>query len=81
LTFGCKNVSNESIELSEISDIFFVSIQQISKSQVASATSFGAMSDNSVKKILILAANPIDTVRLSLAREVQEIRTTLQLIT
>jgi CHASE2 domain-containing sensor protein len=37
------------------------------------------MSNNSVKKILILAANPLDTVRLSLEREVQEIRTTLQL--
>jgi hypothetical protein len=37
------------------------------------------MSNNSVKKILILAANPIDTVRLSLDREVGEIRTTLQL--
>jgi AAA-like domain/CHAT domain len=34
---------------------------------------------NSVKKILILAANPIDSVRLSLEREVEEIRTTLQL--
>jgi AAA-like domain len=37
------------------------------------------MNDNSVKKILILAANPIDSVRLSLEREVAEIRTTLQL--
>jgi AAA-like domain/CHAT domain len=37
------------------------------------------MNDNSVKKILILAANPIDLVRLSLDREVGEIRTTLQL--
>jgi CHAT domain len=37
------------------------------------------MSDNFVKKILILAANPLDTVRLSLEREVEEIRTTLQL--
>jgi CHAT domain len=35
--------------------------------------------DNSVKKILILAANPINLVRLSLEREVEEIRTTLQL--
>jgi AAA-like domain/CHAT domain len=37
------------------------------------------MNDNSVRKILILAANPIDSVRLSLEREVAEIRTTLQL--
>jgi CHASE2 domain-containing sensor protein len=37
------------------------------------------MSNNSVKKILILAANPLDTVRLSLEREVQAVRTTLQL--
>jgi hypothetical protein len=37
------------------------------------------MNDNSIQKILILAANPIDSVRLSLEREVQEIRTTLQL--
>jgi hypothetical protein len=37
------------------------------------------MNDNSIKKILILAANPIDSVRLSLEREVAEIRTTLQL--
>jgi hypothetical protein len=37
------------------------------------------MNDNSIKKILILAANPIDSVRLSLEREVSEIRTTLQL--
>jgi CHAT domain len=37
------------------------------------------MNDNSVKKILILAANPLDTVRLSLGQEVKEIRTTLQL--
>jgi hypothetical protein len=37
------------------------------------------MHDNSIKKILILAANPIDSVRLSLEREVAEIRTTLQL--
>jgi CHAT domain len=35
--------------------------------------------DDSVKKILILAANPIDSVRLSLDREVKEIRETLQL--
>jgi AAA-like domain len=33
----------------------------------------------SVKKILILAANPLNTVRLSLEREVEEIRNTLQL--
>jgi AAA-like domain/CHAT domain len=37
------------------------------------------MNDNSIKKILILAANPIDSVRLSLERELAEIRTTLQL--
>jgi CHASE2 domain-containing sensor protein len=37
------------------------------------------MNENPTKKILILAANPIDSVRLSLEREVQEIRTTLQL--
>jgi AAA-like domain/CHAT domain len=37
------------------------------------------MNDNSIKKILILAANPIDSVRLSLEREVAEIRITLQL--
>ncbi len=37
------------------------------------------MNNNSIKKILILAANPIDSVRLSLEREVSEIRTTLQL--
>ncbi len=37
------------------------------------------MNNNSIKKILILAANPIDSVRLSLEREVTEIRTTLQL--
>ena len=37
------------------------------------------MNDNSIQKILILAANPIDSVRLSLDREVGEIRTTLQL--
>jgi CHAT domain len=35
--------------------------------------------DNSIKKILILAANPIDTVRLRLGQEVNEIRKTLQL--
>jgi CHAT domain len=35
--------------------------------------------DNSIKKILILAANPIDTVRLMLGQEVNEIRKTLQL--
>jgi hypothetical protein len=35
--------------------------------------------DDSVKKILILAANPIDTVRLMLGQEVNEIRKTLQL--
>lgn len=33
----------------------------------------------SVKKILILAANPLSTVRLNLDREVSEIRTSLQL--
>jgi hypothetical protein len=37
------------------------------------------MNDNSVTKILILAANPLDTVRLSLDREVEEIRDTLSL--
>jgi AAA-like domain/CHAT domain len=37
------------------------------------------MNDNSVTKILILAANPIDSVKLSLEREINEIRTTLQL--
>jgi AAA-like domain/CHAT domain len=37
------------------------------------------MNENPIKKILILAANPIDSVRLSLEREVSEIRTTLQL--
>jgi CHAT domain len=35
--------------------------------------------DDSVKKILILAANPIDTVPLRLGQEVNEIRKTLQL--
>jgi hypothetical protein len=35
------------------------------------------MNENSIQKILILAANPIDSVRLSLDREVGEIRTTL----
>jgi CHAT domain len=34
--------------------------------------------DDSIKKILILAANPIDTVRLMLGQEVNEIRKTLQ---
>jgi hypothetical protein len=37
------------------------------------------MNENPIKKILILAANPIDSVRLSLEREVSEIGTTLQL--
>jgi hypothetical protein len=32
-----------------------------------------------IKKILILAANPLDTDRLRLDKEVEEIRTTLQL--
>jgi hypothetical protein len=35
------------------------------------------MNNNSIKKILILAANPIDSVRLSLDREVSDIRDTL----
>jgi AAA-like domain/CHAT domain len=37
------------------------------------------MNKNSVKKILILAANPRDLVRLNLDEEVSQIRTTLQL--
>jgi AAA-like domain/CHAT domain len=39
------------------------------------------MNGRSVEKILILAANPLDTERLNLDREVAEIRTTLQLST
>jgi hypothetical protein len=35
------------------------------------------MNDNSIKKILILAANPRDSDRLSLDREIEEIRTIL----
>jgi hypothetical protein len=34
------------------------------------------MNGRSVENILILAANPLDTVRLNLDREVAEIRTT-----
>jgi CHASE2 domain-containing sensor protein len=37
------------------------------------------MNDNSVEKILILAANPLNAVHLSLDREVDEIRNTLRL--
>jgi hypothetical protein len=37
------------------------------------------MNGRSVEKILILAANPLDTGRLNLDREVVEIRTTWQL--
>ncbi|MBD2388023.1 AAA-like domain-containing protein [Cylindrospermum sp. FACHB-282] len=37
------------------------------------------MSSNSVKNILILAANPLNTDRLRLDKEVEEIRTTLRL--
>jgi AAA-like domain/CHAT domain len=37
------------------------------------------MNDNPIKKILLLAAHPLDMTRLKLEREVEEIRTTLNL--